>query len=418
MKLRIFLAILVVTLLGWLVYHNEFSGFNSAKPKKIFDARISYNTSEYRPYGLKFAYQAFKTKAKKGFFENKQKIDSANVLLQGNNNVLIIATPYFLPNQDEIDKMRRFLDEGNSVFLSSFNVSKLFYSNFFTSAQTSQFFYNQYAFPPIGLVDSLSIAMNNADSGETIFKYPGLKTKNDFLSYDEFEAKVIAKDEFGIGQIFDIQVGEGHIYFSQAPMTLSNYFLLHKDNHQFLNLLMNTLETKQKKVIWDRYYEQFRVQRPEPKPNEDKPGDSYLWEVIKKHPPLQWAIVVFLIGAALFLAIYSKRILKPIEILPDSKNNSMLFVNALSGLYWLKQDHKKIAEKLILHFYDKIMLRHRIQPKDIKLENTEKLAQKMNIDEAILRDLLTEIQSIELSEQISKQKLLTFYSKLYKVLHD
>jgi hypothetical protein len=190
--------------------------------------------------------------------------------------------------------------------------------------------------------------------------------------------------------------------------------LLHKQNYKYLNRIIELTEANKRVVVWDNFYQKYAEQRPEPS---NEPGESYLWKVINEHPPLLWAIISFFLAIGLFILINSRRLQKPIPVIPEIQNHSIDFVKAVSGLYWVQQDHKNIAEKIKMQFYDFMTTNYKIPHKDIVLENVEKIAQKTNKKQKDIENIIDQITDIEASEQITKQNLMEFYTRVHKFIN-
>jgi replicative superfamily II helicase len=103
----------------------------------------------------------------------------------------------------------------------------------------------------------------------------------------------------------------------------------------------------------------------------------------------------------------------PITIMPDMVNNSVEFSHAISGLYWINQDHHKIAEKLTLQLYDYLLVNFKIFQRDFTQTNLKKLAQKTNKKEEDISQIIQYIEQINNSDQITKTALMDFYKKAF-----
>jgi hypothetical protein len=422
MTQRIIVAVLVVGVFGFLLFYSEF--FKTERPK-FFDSRITYTNKTYRPYDTRFAFEQFQKKAGKGLVLNEEKFDYQNPNYLDTTSILAIVSPYFLPNQLEMNALTDYVDRGGNVLISAFSISpNLFNSILDDSTDTADItVYTE--FPPTEINDSLSVfwtdpyAEEDEENDTISYTYPGVKP---FYVLDSEVVNSIyttthVRDQNGEKVLDDVQIGKGRIFIVYAPITLSNYFLLHKQNYGYLNQVFDLLDVKNRKVIWDKFYERYKTQRPEDTGEREQAGDSYFWQVIKQHPPLMWAIATFFLAIALFILLYSRRMQASIRVIPEIKNNSIEFIKAVSGLYWLKQDHKKIGEKITTHFYDYLSTNYRFAPKDITLENIEKIAQKTDRKQDDIEDILLIISHIEESEAIYKKTLMDFYKKVYRFIN-
>ena len=422
MTQRIIVAVLVVGMLGFLLFYSEF--FNKERPK-FFDSRITYTTKTYRPYDTRFAFEQFQKKAGKGFVLNNEKFDYQNPNYLDTTSILAIISPHFLPNQLEMNALSDYVDRGGNVLISAFSISPNLFNTILDDSTDTADITVYTEFPPAEINDSLTVFWTNPyaeedeQNGTISYTYPGVRP---FYVLDSEVVNSVyttthVRDQNGEKVLDDVRIGKGRIFIIYQPITLSNYFLLHKQNYGYLNQVFDLLDVKNRKVIWDKFYERYQTQRLEDTGEREQAGDSYFWKVIKEHPPLMWAIVTFFLAIGLFIVLYSRRMQAPIKVIPEIKNNSIEFIKALSGLYWLKQDHKIIGEKITTQFYDYLSTNYRFSPKDITLENIEKIAQKTDRKSSDIEGIILIINYIEESEAIHKKTLMNFYGKVYRFIN-
>ena len=414
MKTKIVLISLFLLLLAGLAYILT----RKTQPviNREFDRKMRFSTNTYRPYDIRFFAEQVKKNAKKGYEINTEKPDDYNKKLDDSEKLMIISSPHFLPNDEETWRILDFVDAGNLVFISSLNISPVFLDSLLVPEQASSF-YNNYPPTPYD-TDSLSIIWNKSknDSSQAIFTYPG----HDFNSYSSYVldksemVEWLSKTNTGELALGRVSYGDGYIYFLEKPITLTNYFLLHKQNYRYFNRLWEQLEGDKRMVIWDEFYLRHTIQRPNAE--FEKPGESYFWQVISKHSPLKWAILTFLLGIGLYILIHFRRLQVPIRIIPENKNTSFGFVEALSSLYWKQQDHKLIADKIVVQFHEYLHSQYRIFAKDLNRENAGKIAQKINGKLEDLEEIISQINIINASTEISKNELMNFYKDVFKYI--
>ena len=318
-----------------------------------------------------------------------------------------------------------YVDRGGNMLISAFSISPNLFNTILDDSTDTADITVYTEFPPAEINDSLTVFWTNPyaeedEQNDTVsYTYPGVRP---FYVLDSEVVNSVyttthVRDQNGEKVLDDVRIGKGRIFIVYQPITLSNYFLLHKQNYGYLNQVFDLLDVKNRKVIWDKFYERYQTQRPEDTGEKEQAGDSYFWKVIKEHPPLMWAIITFFLAIGLFIVLYSRRMQAPIKVIPEIKNNSIEFIKALSGLYWLKQDHKIIGEKITTQFYDYLSTNYRFSPKDITLENVEKIAQKTDRKSADIEGIILIINYIEESEAIHKKTLIDFYGKVYRFIN-
>lgn len=416
MRARIIIAIFVGALIAGLVWYQE---KNSVKKEKVFDDKINYSTKTNKPYDTKFAFESFKKYAKKSFVENSKSIkDTLNPNFKGKGKLMVVISPYFLPTQSEVDSLLNFVEKGNDLYISAFTISSFFMNSTFTFDSTDANFEFENNFPPQILKGQQQIEIAKKDSlSESLkpfYTYPGVRPKN---TYGFFKKELYGKENLILQTNGDVALtrtpyGFGYVYINFCPITMTNYFMLHGQNYTFFNEMYSLLGAAEKPIIWDRFYEKHKIQRPDPE-YDKQPGDSYFWKVVEDHPTLGWAIFAFFLAIILFILVHSRRLQKPVAVLPEPENNSLIFVKAVAGLYWLKQDHKKIADKIIHQFYDYISVNYRLSQKEINLENAEKIAEKSGKNLTDISSILQTIDHVKNSEKIEKKTLIQLYTKVY-----
>jgi hypothetical protein len=421
MRVRVIIAIFVGALIGGLIWYQE---KNSVKKEKVFDDKISYTTKTNKPYDTKFAYESFKKYAKEGFVQNDKSIkDTLNKHFKGKGKLMVVVSPYFLPTQSEVDSLLNFVENGNDLYISAFTISSFFMNSAIALDSTDASFEFSDNFPSEILNGQQQIEFTKKDSlsesTQLYYAYPGARPKN---IYGFFKKELYGKENLILETNGDVALmrtpyGDGDIYINFCPITMTNYFMLHSQNYTYFNELYKLLNATGKPIIWDRFYEKHKIQRPDPE-YDKQPGDSYFWKVVEEHPTLGWAIFAFFLAIILFILVNSRRMQKPIPVLSEPENNSLTFVKAVAGLYWLKQDHKKIAEKIIHQFYDYISTNYRISHKEINLENAEKIAEKAGKELGEISTILETIDKIKQSEKTDKKTLMHLYSKVHSVVNE
>jgi hypothetical protein len=418
MSQRIVIALLAATLIGGLIWYQESKPVK--KQEKIFDDRVRYQTKSYKPFDTKFAFDIFKNHAKKGFKLNSKPVtDSTNLNLKGTGKLMLVMSPYFLPTQREVNKLLDFVEAGNNLYVSTFTIASPFLNSVIGRDSTDADFELIENFPPKKVNGKMEIYFKAHDSlTKQIYRYPGDKFRNThgYFRDEKYDKKNLALEPNGDAAIVEIPFGEGKIFINFCPISMSNYFLLHDQNYQFLNEVYSYIGAADKTVIWDTFYEKHKIQRPEPL-DDTKPGDSYFWKVIAQYPTLSWAIFTFFLAISLFVLVYSRRMQKPVAVIAEPENNSVEFVKAVSGLYWLQQDHKKIAEKISHQFYDFLAVNYRIPYQDMTIEKAEKIAQKTGKNEIDIVDILSLIKDIEVAEKVNVKTLNSLYSKVYVIVN-
>jgi hypothetical protein len=387
-----------------------------------FSKYFTMSSTSYKPYDNKFFYDELK-KLDKTFTENETSLNS-----YGNRNwdekeigdtnaVFVFMLPRFHPKKSEVRALKKFISRGNNVLILSYSINKTLRDSLFYQVDASNSFYN-YFMPDLERGDYRfawkSAAGSSLNSKE--YRFPGhtpLSTPLD--SVYELSNNAVSKiepllvNDERMPRMLKMTCGKGKIYYSNSPIMFSNYFLLHKSNYRFLNEFIKETELDTRHIIWDNHY------RKQASKNEQPSTLSRVLGIIHQYPPLTWAFYTFLIGLVLFVLIYYRRTLRQVSIISPLKNSALGFTNVLSNLYWNRQDHAAIAHKMVQHLHEYLYTKFQIYNRDFTLENIDKIRQKTNVDELIIKDILRQIEQLNNGIGVDKDFLNDLYLNTQKL---
>lgn len=412
--MRVKLVIAGVVLVGIVILLFSGLGRFSSSDKK-FDKFFTVSSTSYKPYDCKFFYDELKRNAGGGFSENKNRFDiSGYNTLESVNNTYVIVAPNFYPTGEAIHQLKKFAGEGNNIFIAAYGLTTEFVDSLYYSPKSDEL---NTRFPPYLVEDNWHITWRD-DSLKTQYNLFGHKPGTAVLdsiylrSNDLVTAidTVITDNENNI-QMLEITCGYGRIFLSNNPILISNYFLLYKNNYTLFNKIADRINLANNNIIWDDYYR--TVNNLEDNSGSSSGiGRSEVLRVIFKNPPLVWAFYTFLAGTFLFLLIYYRRIQKPIPIYSTPKNNSEAYITVVSGLYWQQQNHKSIADKIIVQFFEYLSHNFHIPAKDFQESELEKISLKTGRSLQNIREIFEEISDIKSQDEITKQSLMSIYQKI------
>ena len=392
----------------------------SACNNRRFSAYFTMSPTSYKPYDNKFFYDELK-KANKSFTENEISLHAYGSNLNNeketdSNLVFIFMLPRFRPDEEEVKALKEFVARGNTALILSYSINKTLRDSLFYQVDESNGFLN--SFPPRLERANYKIRWNNAiDStlNKTNYSYPGhtpITAPLDSVytlgnnAVTEIEPLLMRSGE--MPQMLRMSCGKGIIYYCNSPIMFSNYFLLHKNNYRFLNEFIKEVGLDTRYIIWDKYYRN--------KKNETESTTlSRVLGIIHQYPPLKWAFYTFLSGVLLFALIYFRRTLRQVAIIPPKKNSALGFTNVLSNLYWNRQDHAAIATKIVQHLHEYLYTKFQIYNKDFTIENVDVLAQKINVDELLIKDIIRQFEQLNNGIEVDKDFLNGLYTNTQKL---
>jgi hypothetical protein len=180
-------------------------------------------------------------------------------------------------------------------------------------------------------------------------------------------------------------VGEGHIILHAAPLVMSNYFLLQKDNRKYLEQLWTYLPQDIQKIYWNDYYKR-----------NTKASDL---SVLLQYPATRWAFFIALLILLIYALFESKRRQRIIPEIAPLENSSVSFVETVARLYFNKGDHRNLAEKMVQHFLEWIRTHYFIATTSLDAGFERQLIVRSGLPDATVRSLLELIREVQLNHR-------------------
>lgn len=304
------------------------------------------------------------------------------------NGIYFFLNDYVVFDQNELDKLLSWVEEGNSVFISAGYISK-------------------------NLLDTLNIAANT-QIGDMEFKTrPQLKLKNDseeifnfnfdiealiFTETDSlkhqvlgnafFEGKTEKKPNF-----LHTGFGKGSFFLHSTPEAFSNYFLLQENNEEYAEKVLAYLNPEET-LLWDNYYKSGKSFHSSP-----------LYYLLS-HRELKWAYYFVILASVLFIIFEAKRRQRPIPIITPLKNQSYDYAQTIGHLYLEQKQYKELSLKKIELFLEHIRENYRLSTREFSEDFYQKLAARSGAKESETKELFNKIRQLENQEKISKEEFL------------
>ena len=193
--------------------------------------------------------------------------------------------------------------------------------------------------------------------------------------------------------------GEGTILLHTFPEAFSNYFILDKENYTYTQNLMSYIDSNQI-ILWDNYYKAGK-----------KFHTSPLY-ILLGNRYLKWSYYLLLIGTILFVVFEGKRKQRSIPVITPLKNQTLEFTRTISGMYYEKQQHKKIVAKQIGLFFDYVRNVLRIPTDNLNLKAIHDIAARSSNTLEDTKAIFDYIDQLQEQTSISNEQLL----KLYKMI--
>jgi hypothetical protein len=370
--------------------------------KKTFDKRVSLSYKQDHPYGTKVLHQLIPILLPNATVEiNKQsplewyyKNDTAT-----KNALFILVTQHFNPEAGEMELLNRFVENGNSLFIISPTMNEIALNYFDINVGNENFNNNnQFATKPIVYLNKPVFFK------DTAYTYPGYTFSNTFKNIDTNYYRILGTSIDEDINFITASNKKGNIYLHNNPFLFTNYFLLHKNNIGYLEKTFALFPTTTKQVIWDEYFI-YKLNK-----NEEAKNPSPL-RVLLSIKAFRWAFWLAIAILTMYLLLNVKRNQRTIPVIEKPKNESLDFVKTIGKLYYEKQDHLNLAQKMCTYFLEHIRSKYFINTSNLNNTFIEQLSGKSGVTQAEVEQLVSSIQAIQIANQISQQQLNFYYQQ-------
>jgi hypothetical protein len=300
-----------------------------------------------------------------------------------NSSYLIIAPDIDLSKVD-YEQLIKYIKAGNDVFIGAEYFGKLFGKKL--SIETSNYFSLSGDHNPVNFVNpSLSRQKYfNVDKGiGDIF----------FSKFDTLKTAVLGENAQHKANFIKYSFGKGSLYLLANPKFFSNYSLLKPQGDEYAATALSYLKNTPK-IIWDEYYTRG-----------DEANDSPM-RLFLGNEALSWAYYIALCSLLIFLLFEIKRRQRVIPVIAPLENSTVEFVNVVGQVYYEKRNNANIARKKILYLLEYLRDEYRIKTNKLDDEFVEALTAKLNIERALVTDLVRFIHNIDAQGYVSDHELI------------
>ena len=369
------------------------------KRERVMDERITLRITDKIPYGMYVAY-ALLPKIFPGASVTHDKTSPANwksITTEKSNQAVFLMAKDFDAEDFELSRLFSFAKNGNYVFIIAHSLS-FEAAKFFACADNGNF----YGFD---MPDSLQVNLVKPPFAiETPFVFPGKSYESYFSKIDTATTLNLGKGNNGNTNFIRLKAGDGAIYIHLAPLAFSNYFLLHKNNIGYYKNAFSVIPNTVSAAVWNDYY---LTKLPAKK--ERDPG---WFRVLLKYPSFRWGLLTALATLTLFVLLEMRRKQRMIPEFEKPKNDSMDFVKTIGRLYFDKGDHKNLATKMGVHFFDHIRNKYKLSTHTIDDDFINTLHYKTAYPLQEITSIVRFIQFTNSAPAISEHQLSEFHKQL------
>ena len=326
--------------------------------------------------------------------------DSVSMLT--GKQALIIISPRFMPDETELHHLWDFVKAGNTVFISS-HILSYDAQNFFNCDDYTS---DLSLFGIDARTDTLSVGLLSPPfSDQKKYDYPGRQYDGYFGKYNKnISYELGSKDDTDINFI-QLKAGQGSIYLHLAPLTFSNYFLLHGQNINYYNKMLSLIPKDTKKVVWDEYFLYKRISMG----NNGSKGPLSALMSQRSFRAALWLLIILL---TLYILQEMRRKQRIIPVMSKPRNDSLEFVKTIGRLYHEKRDNRNLSKKMAAYFLEHIRNRYKLSTNQLDDEFIISLQIKTAQPENNIREIISFINNIDETDEIADERLADFHKKL------
>jgi hypothetical protein len=400
--LKSFIPYIVFALVVSAIILLFFTGDN--KKNRRFDGRITLRAKDKIPYGSFIAFESLKrffpkasveaSKQEPGYWDSISNFDPGQAV--------VIVSPYFNADQQEMKKLLGFIENGNDVFISTMDISYEATQMIKCDANSAEGM--MYYFEQTEGEDLLSVSL--AKPPFTIkapYTYPGKRYDFYFYRTDTATATVLGYEKNDHPNFIHLKAGSGNLYLHLAPLTFSNYFLLHGNNIGYYENLLSVIAPNTKRIIWDEYF--INKKRRQEK-------SSGWLSAFLKHKALKWALLTAMLTLMLYVLSEMRRKQRIIPVIAKPRNDSLDFVKTIGRLYHDKGDHRNLGRKMSAYFLEHVRSRYKLATSALNDEFVKNLHGKTGISEEEISEIIQFINNIDTLAEMTDRQLAAFHKKL------
>ncbi len=206
--------------------------------------------------------------------------------------------------------------------------------------------------------------------------------------------------------MIQVPYGKGNFYIHSNPVVFSNYFQIQKDKVEYTSKVLSYLTPGD--IIWDEY---SKTTYNNNNPQNDNQQEGPLRFILSQNS-LRWAWYTMLIGLLVFVFFRTRRTQQHIPILEPNENKSLEFVQTIGRMYYLRKNHKQLAQQKIKLFLNFIYEKYQINTHILDEAFIEKLKMKSEISADTIKNIFKHAKYIENTDQVTADDLIQLHTQL------
>jgi hypothetical protein len=363
--------------------------------KKRLDERVSLWRMDKIPYGTRYAFENLSSVFPKADIRtgNQFPILFQSEATEDTARALIIVSPLFSPEPDEMRSIIRYAASGNQVFISAFDIDDTVMTMLHQKQRTSIFLFQ----------DSSEVSILNPNHNEwENYAYPGYDCESYFDGIDSGYTRVLGKNSKGKPNFIRIAYERGGSIFIQLnPFEFTNYFLLHEHNKTYYDLAFSYLPRQTAVVEWSDY---FRYKK--------HPKSFSALQFILSKRSLRWAFWLTILLFLLVFIVESKRKQRPIGEIQPLRNASEDFIKTVGRLYFQQKNNQNLFAKMVAAFLENIRSTYQLPTSQLNEEFVVRLAFRSGKPVDEIRQMIQFIYDLRMKPNLSDKELMDLHQQI------
>lgn len=320
------------------------------------------------------------------------------------------------------DALLKFVEKGNKAFIASKSppidlmsfvfvdyCGDYYWDNYSTFEDSSAYFNLKH--PDLSLGDSLLHLMFENEFDTTIYRWHHFP---DYLFCEENEPLVkLGSMDNNLVNFMKVDYGQGSFYFHTNPILYTNSVLRREDGFEYAHRSFAHLQEGE--TYWDQRSRIWFFENP----NDNLFGGKKTFEsegplkYILAQPSLAWAWYLSLALGLLYLLFRAKRQQRVIPVTEPNRNTSLEFISTVGRMYFVQNDHRKLAQNKAKLFLAFVRDNYKIPTKTLNQQFVQTLANKAEVAPDLVQKIVETQQVMNLPGGLfTEMMLIDFHQKL------
>ena len=388
--------------------------------QKKFDWNESYKENTKEPFGTNILFNILQNDNPAFNLISKNYVADLPIDSTGQSNFVFVGENMFLDTSD-VNRIMDFVRAGNNVLISSRKMpfDLMFYVYY---EECEDHYWDNFNKLTDSIVSMEFEHPTLAEDGIFDFKHY-TRGKVSARAWHFIDDKYFCQQEEGFVPIGTLEnkyvnfakkkLGKGHFYIHTTPLVFTNYHLLEEDGLAYAENIFSHLSDGP--IYWDKYSrvpENVSRRRDRRNPDNREFAETGPLSYILDQPSLAWAWYIGIALALLYLIFRAKRKQRIIPVVETNTNTSMEFINTISQLYFVKNDHKKLCIKKMKLFQQFIRERYQIPIKEKSPEEFNRLSVVSEVPYSDIEKIFSYFRNISTSNFVSDESLIAFHKMI------